>query len=774
MAFFFFLNHTGGAAVDSFRAKGVLVAPVAARGTGCSSGVSGVVMYNAGPKHALVALLPRSCAGGYDALGSGARRGRDRTRSGVGVSAFTSSDLPWGEEAAIDGGGGCGSDGSGGDEEPLRRVGDIAPPHSPIRVTAARQATAQGATPATYRRSFKRDIDRLKEISDDMAEFPTRDGGGVRVEAHTVEGCPEPGSFARAIKDGILAARYMGDSSKSGCRCTAVIEKKTADRFNGLMTELARRHIQGGGGKERELIQGTVNQMGYHCLAHSRSRDYFWESAPWKKLFLSAMRNNDTAMRQQSGRGQSNSSANGSTGGLGGHCDGSGVGAPKAAPAVVAHAPCPSPSPPPPAAAAAAVATTAVGVLGGGSSAGSMTIRDLMLWGEDSWDKAALIPGLGEWEKEEELSDALARDHIEVAYGAVVKVNSSVNRFGPIPQHQADMYMGVVPSPHGPKAVLAVGSYAVCSFSVNLIAAFLCVANEECTFLPEKYLRHFGFKRGEGSARPFRIPKIKGAAVTATARALVQSPVARVLVWPHFAGTNAAIAKAKALLPCEKSGLSEAKSAFVALQAEAAADWRAFRASMIAFVRARHRAMCSAGNRATGLTAGEPHPFFAAKDPSRGSPGRAPAKAAASPAAEAKKGAGAIEAAAQAPQRHSFFSSCPSSSSSSSSSSSTSFSSSHSSLLAPDSPPFSSLARAATERYTTFSRVILRNTKPPFEISLTNLLRKINTALEASGIGYEECEALSHLRQMEADGLGFSVGKNGKVLRAEVNETAHY
>ena len=59
--------------VDSFRAKDVLKAPVAMRGGGCSSGVSGVVMYNAGPKHALVALLPRSCSGGFDALGSGAR-----------------------------------------------------------------------------------------------------------------------------------------------------------------------------------------------------------------------------------------------------------------------------------------------------------------------------------------------------------------------------------------------------------------------------------------------------------------------------------------------------------------------------------------------------------------------------------------------------------------------------------------------------------------------------------------------------------------------------
>ena len=706
--------------VDSFRAKDVLKAPVAMRGGGCSSGVSGVVMYNAGPKHALVALLPRSCSGGFDALGSGARRGRRRELPGssdVGVSAFTSDDLPWGDD---DGGNGHSSSDESGDGGPLRRVKDIAPPHSPIRTTAvapktsgavapktsggARQESVPGATPATVRRSFKRDIDRLKEIADDMAEFPTRDGGGVRVEAHLVEGCPGPGSFIRAMEDGILAARFMGDSSRSGCRCTAVIEKQTADRFNGLMIQFATRQIQGSGGRERELIQGTVNQLGYHCLTHSISRDYFWESAPWKKLFLSAMRNNDTAMRQQSGRRSKGSSSSSSSSSSGSSSTGN-----NACAGVVA---------PPPAAAAQ------------GSDGDASAICDLTRWGEDSWSKAALISGFGEWEKEEELSDSLARSHFEVANGAVVKVNSPVNRFGPLPQHHADTYMGVAPSPHGPKAVLAIGSYAVCAFAVNAIAAFLCVANEECTFLSEKYLRQFGFKRGEGSSRPFRIPKVKRAAVTPAALALVQSPVARVLVWPHFAGTNAAIAKAKTLLPCEKEGLSEAKLAFVALQKEAAADWRAFRASMISFVRARHEAMCRAGNRATGLAAGEPHPFFAAKDPPAAAAGGVPAEATALL-----------------------------SSSSSSSSSRTS------SLLALDSPPFSSLARAAPGRYTTFSWAILSNTRAPFEISLTNLLRKINTALETSGIGYEECEALSHLRQMEIDGLGFSIGKHGKVLR---------
>ena len=726
--------------VDSFRAKDVLKAPVAMRGGGCSSGVSSVVMYNAGPKHALVALLPRSCSGGFDALGSGARRGRIRTGSSsdVGVSAFTSDDLPWGDGATADddGGNGRSSSDESGDGEPLRRVRDMAPPHSPIRNTAApqkpgvRQGIVPGPEPgaaALRRRSFKRDIDRLTEIANDMAEFPTRDGGGVRVEAHLVEGCPGPGSFIRAMKDGILAARFMGDSSKSGCRCTAVIEKQTADRFNGLMTKFATRQIQGSGGRERDLIQGTVNQLGYHCLTHSISRDYFWESAPWKKLFLSAMRNNDTAMRQQSGsRRQSESSSSSSSSTGNNAC--AGVVAPRAAP-------------PPPAAR--------------GSDGDASAICDLMRWGEGSWGKAALIPGFGEWEKEEELSDLLAQNHFVVANGAVVKVNSPVNRFGPIAQDHVDTYMGVAPSPHGPKAVLAIGSYAVCAFAVDLIAAFLCVANEECTFLSEKYLRQFGFKRGEGSSRPFRIPKVKRDAVTAAALALVQSPVARVLVWPHFAGTNAAIAKAKSLLPCEKGGLSEAKLAFVALQKEAAVDWRAFRAGMISFVRARHQAMCRGGNRATGLAAGEPHPFFAAKkDPPRKSAETA-AAAVAVAAGEAGEAGGAAAAAAKAGG--------DAAAGGAAAAAAGGVPAEATALLCSSSS--SSSSGAAPGRYTTFSKAILSNTRAPFEISLTNLLRKINTALETSGIGYEECEALSHLRQMEIYGLGVSVGKHGKVLR---------
>ena len=120
-----------------------------------------------------------------------------------------------------------------------------------------------------------------------MKSFPPAHAGGVRVEAHFADENPKPGSFLRAVRNGAKAVIWMGNSANSGIKATSVITKETADEFNGLLLGFARRHLKEDTGGL--YVQASINQLGLHCLMHSRAREEFSSGRPWFKLFRTAL-----------------------------------------------------------------------------------------------------------------------------------------------------------------------------------------------------------------------------------------------------------------------------------------------------------------------------------------------------------------------------------------------------------------------------------------------------------------------------------------------------
>jgi hypothetical protein len=352
-----------------------------------------------------------------------------------------------------------------------------------------------------------------------------------------------------------------------------------------------------------------------------------------------------------------------------------------------------------------------------------------------------------QWEEKEVLSDALAREKFSPPPGSVIKVSASVHRFYRQSTGAASLHIAVVPGGDGSKATIAVGTFACCSFAVELVAGFMHLANKNAYRVSEKVTKKFRFTRGENGAKAFRVPNTSGENISAEALALVNCPVARMLVWPHFQGANDALQKIEGLLPSGESDLPRAKSAYIECQKEAAGDWKEFRRSVIKFLRARHVALCSVGNTTAGLLPGEPHPFFFSKHQAGGLGsevrGKAERGAAAEESTEEVQVGRATGAVSSRVVHQAELASAPTSGTTTAT---------------------PTTDRLRHSRYEVFCDVLLRNTRCPFEISLPHIVQKVNDS-EGCDFFFEESEATSHLRRMTASKLGISMSSNGKVLR---------
>ena len=698
-------NARSGTAAGAFRNQGVLT-PISERGGHSTSpGVTSVVMYNGGQKHNMVSLLNNgSNSSGFEFFGTG--RTRAPCRSGAPEEAPLPSRAPWGIGEVES------PSGAGGNPLPPPTPTPLAPaallppalpppfpPQSPPPPLNASTAAS------TARRAMARDVEALTKLTKDAKKFPEAEAGGIRAEAHIADGSPSPGSFLRAIADGIGAVRFIGDSSLSGCRATAVISKSTADSFNSSLVALASQQVRGGT-NGRELVQGVVNQLGMYCPKHSGSRKFFFNGTLWVQLYGAARCNVAVALREESPeeeeqqegtRGNTHSSS--SSGG------------------------------------------------GGTGSEGWVQVSELLLWGPDSWDKASRVRSMCQWEHQELLAEPIARKKLLPPPGSVIKVSASVDRFYGLSKDTESVHIAVVPGGDGSKATIAVGTFACCCFAVELAAAFMYLANKNAYRVSEKISKKFQFARGENGAKAFRVPNASGQSISAEALALANSPVARVLVWPHFQGANDSLEKIEGLLPTGKSDLPRAKSAYIECQKEAAGDWKKFRQSVIQFLRARHVALCSVGNESACILPGEPHPFFFSRSQASGRcsevPGERGARQRGNAAEEgADKQAGLVAASAEdqggGEQEEEEDNT-----------------GGHAEL----NPQYS--------RYEEFRDVLLRITRCPFEISLPHIVQKVN-ASEDSRMHFEESEAISHLKKMGASKLGISIGENGKVSRSEL------
>lgn len=664
--------------------------------------MTSVILYNAGQKHNLKALLPSSSSAGFDVLGTGSRKGLNHSGGGGANGTFMpysgSEDVPWGLE-----GEGCGGVSSEAAEQPL-------PPPEPEPPSAAATPTAASAFDTLTKRAMVRDLDTTHRLAQDLAKFPEPQSGGLRAEANLADGSPCPGSFIRAIEDGIKATRFLADSNKSGCTVVAFIARSTANAFNDVLHKLASRKVKANT-KARNFVQGMVSQLGMHCLKHSESREFFWRGEPWRELLTSTAQSTSVALRFSEPTRQQEQN----------------------------HSP--------------ASGTTEEGEVSAG-------IGDLCPSDGSSWDKASLIPAFGTWEAQEKLSDTAARSQFPPpTFGSVVKVNTSVHRYCPSPPSSGDMFMA---SYGTPKEVVAVGSYAICAFAVETGNALMSIASEQVHRLSEKDIKLFQFRRGEESGRTIRVNKIKERATSPAALALANSPVSRALVMPHLGGVNTALKNIEKLLPFSKEGLSKAKASYVACQKEAAGKWKLFRWSVIQFLRARHVALCRRGNESTGVAPGNPHEYFFSANKQKKAPQMLMSvREVAFPAAGS--GGSMAGAAAAASLEENYKEAPPNSSSPASTSGAASQEQNYK-----EAPPGSSTLASSSQddsRYVEFCSALWRNTKSPFEIALPYLLQKINAADGGCSTQYEEHEAIEYLQQMGESGLGVGILKNGKVAR---------
>ena len=143
--------------------------------------------------------------------------------------------------------------------------------------------------------------------------------------------------------------------------------------------------------------------------------------------------------------------------------------------------------------------------------------------------------------------------------------------------------------------VLAVGNLAETCFAFEIHQAFLSLANERATRIPESRVRTLGFRMGEGK-KSFRIGPVRGidstspgGVVGAEARAVAQSHAASKLVWRHFSDMNEAITRQLEGVPLKKAEVSSAvRALYISRGDESAAAYHKFRSAVVDFLRARH------------------------------------------------------------------------------------------------------------------------------------------------------------------------------------------
>lgn len=138
------------------------------------------------------------------------------------------------------------------------------PPWGPQQVAAARDR---------HSADLRRDSDALNACADKIQRFPSEKSGGVRSEAKIVCLLPSAYPMRVAFRDGCLAALAVADTSRSGIRVAARVQKDVQDGLVAAVLKWAAA-LRGNAQAHAHLLQQAVSQMGTHEPFHSASRSY--------------------------------------------------------------------------------------------------------------------------------------------------------------------------------------------------------------------------------------------------------------------------------------------------------------------------------------------------------------------------------------------------------------------------------------------------------------------------------------------------------------------
>ena len=129
-----------------------------------------------------------------------------------------------------------------------------------------------------HNEDLRRDFCALEKCVGVVTQFPKRQYGGVRSEGKVVSVSPATYSFAKAFRDGCLAAGAVADTNCSGIRVHARVPIDVQNAFLVGVVHWARA-ARGDPLRYAHMLRGIISQMGTHIMEHSASRAFIQSGA---------------------------------------------------------------------------------------------------------------------------------------------------------------------------------------------------------------------------------------------------------------------------------------------------------------------------------------------------------------------------------------------------------------------------------------------------------------------------------------------------------------
>jgi hypothetical protein len=409
-------------------------------------------------------------------------------------------------------------------------------------------------------RSWVRELDMLDKSASTLRSFSVAQFGGIRAEAKVViEGGNYP--FDRAVLDGVKAALFAGNTTGSGICLNASISKQVSDKLFAVSLALA--NMRRGQPDLGLYVQNAVNQLGYHVLTASQSRDFVFGGEPIRRLLVpwraatatrlaTAQAVQAATMLQQVTNYQR-------------------------------------------------AAAAAAGSSSSSSSSSSAASSSSSLHPE--------VAGFFRNLPAQHHADALGLFSLQTSLERLGNVEargrfSHPSAVSTLDYHPAGLGPDfatyctsvAVPSDGSPQSrTLAVGSYAQACYSLEIHQAFLWIANEQATRIPEARVRVLGFERGEAT-KTYRIVTARGLDSTRSDRspgpdaiAIATSQTAKLLVWVHFDAMSRITAQQLSAIPMKKADVTAlVRTEYVNSGLAAAREFYKFREAVVCFIRCRH------------------------------------------------------------------------------------------------------------------------------------------------------------------------------------------
>ena len=153
-----------------------------------------------------------------------------------------------------------------------------APPWGPQQAIAARDRHIE---------DLRRDFCAIEKCVDAVTKIPKEQYGGVRSEAKVVSVDPATYPFAKAFRDGCLAAGAVADTDCSGIRVHARVPKDVQNAFLANVIKWTRA-LRGDPAAYAHMLRGTISQMGTHVMEQSASRAFIQSGAALRIILAPA------------------------------------------------------------------------------------------------------------------------------------------------------------------------------------------------------------------------------------------------------------------------------------------------------------------------------------------------------------------------------------------------------------------------------------------------------------------------------------------------------